>query len=98
MRSLIDAILLLRVGERLEYIDLPRELEGVRVPTEGVQDQYVGRCDLPHLRHPAVDELQLADILPATVEPQVEAMLSAGVEVVTVGNHEPIRLDGVVET
>lgn len=86
------------VVDGLEHVDLARELEGVAVAAVGMQDDRVGRRELPALVPMLVEEVDLAQVLASPVEPDVETGRSCPASLLGFGNDQAVRLHRAVDT
>ena len=91
----IDLVLLFDGGQRLEYVHLSGELEGVAVPPVRMQDDEVVWSDRSRLPLAAADEIHFAERVAAAVQPDNQSIRFGGVE--PLGDHQTVRLDGAVE-
>ena len=94
----VHGILFLRVGERLEHIDFAGEFERVAEAAVRVEDDCVGRGELPGGGAALLDEFQFAQLVVAAVQPDVEAAFAPRVGGDRLRDHEPVRLHRVVES
>ena len=93
----VDAIVFANGIEGLERVDLARQLVRVAEASVRMQHEGVGRCDLAIVLRAIVEEIDLAQILAATVKPEVEPMLLSAVKLVRRGDEQPDRLNRAVD-
>ena len=60
-------------------------------------DDRAFRCELAFVFQPVFDEGQLAELLCATMQPEIQSARFAVIRFLVIGNHQPIRLHRAID-
>ena len=93
----IDAVVLLGMGEGFEAIDLAREFIGIGEAGIGMEHDGVDRCVLSGLGAAAFHEEDFVDLVVTAVEPEIEAVGFIAGEIVALGDDETVGLDRAID-
>ena len=94
----VDGVVRFRVGKCLEDVDFAGELEGIAEAAVRVEDDCVGRGELPGTCAALLHELEFAQFVVAAVQPDVEAPFAPRVGGKRLGDDQSVRLHRVVES
>lgn len=93
----IDAVVLLGMGEGFEAIDLACEFIGIGEAGVGMEDDGVGRGVLSRLGTTAFHEEDFVDLVVTAVEPEIEAVGFFTGEIVAHGDNESVGLHRAID-
>ena len=84
-------------GEGFKQVDLAGELVGVAVAAVEVKNDRVAGRELTGLRHPFAEEIHLAQLFGAPVEPGIDSPAPREARIVGRRNHQPVGLHRTVD-
>ena len=94
----VDRILFRRVLECFEDIGFARELERVAVASVGMEHEGVCRSEVAGGALPVADELQLGQVVVASVQPDIESSRLFRLSCERRRDHEAVGLDGAIDS